>query len=146
MKIRTKRELVSVILIPLSLTVSRLYEGWLGKYKFSIKRKELLGKTLSFFINVNIFILITWLEHPKRKITVEVDKKNLECKIYSKFSKKLILFFQMLFTNLSVNQEYLLKVQALTSSLYQENLIYPGTVSEVLGFHFFLETRISHFK
>ena len=37
----------------------------------------------------------------------------------------------MLFTNLSVNQEYLLKVQALTSSLYQENLIYPGTVSEV---------------
>ena len=37
----------------------------------------------------------------------------------------------MLFTNLSVNQEYLLKVQALTASLYQENLIYPGTVSEV---------------
>lgn len=44
---------------------------------------------------------------------------------------KSLLFFQMLFTNLSVNQEYLLKVQALTSSLYQENLIYPGTVSEV---------------
>merc|ERR1719225_1272007 len=37
---------------------------------------------------------------------------------------------KMLFTNLSVNQEYLLKVQALTASLYQENLIYPGTVSE----------------
>ena len=50
----------------------------------------------------------------------------------------------MLFTNLTVNQEYLLKVQALTSSLYQENLIYPGTVSEVLlGI---LEERISSLK
>ena len=37
----------------------------------------------------------------------------------------------MLFSNLSVNQEYLLKIQALTSSLYQENLVYPGVISEV---------------
>ena len=37
----------------------------------------------------------------------------------------------MLFSNLSVNQEYLLKIQALTASLYQENLIYPGVISEV---------------
>ena len=37
----------------------------------------------------------------------------------------------MLFSNLSANQEYLLKIQALTSSLYQENLVYPGVISEV---------------
>ena len=37
----------------------------------------------------------------------------------------------MLFSNLSTNQEYLLKIQALTSSLYQENLVYPGKISEV---------------
>ena len=37
----------------------------------------------------------------------------------------------MVFTNLSVNQEYLIRVQALTASLYQENLIYPGLTSEV---------------
>ena len=40
-------------------------------------------------------------------------------------------FLQMLFSNLSANQEYLLKIQALTSSLYQENLVYPGVISEV---------------
>ena len=37
----------------------------------------------------------------------------------------------MLFSNLSTNQEYLLKIQALTASLYQENLVYPGKISEV---------------
>ena len=40
-------------------------------------------------------------------------------------------FLQMLFSNLSANQECLLKIQALTSSLYQENLVYPGVISEV---------------
>ena len=38
--------------------------------------------------------------------------------------------FQMLLTNLTTNQEYLLNIQAVTSSLYQEELNYPGAVSE----------------
>ena len=36
----------------------------------------------------------------------------------------------MLLTNLTSNQEYLLNIQAVTSSLYQEELNYPGAVSE----------------
>ena len=36
----------------------------------------------------------------------------------------------MLLTNLTTNEEYLLKIQAVTSSLYQEELNYPGTISE----------------
>ena len=36
----------------------------------------------------------------------------------------------MLLTNLTTNQEYLLNIQAVTSSLYQEELNYPGAVSE----------------
>ena len=36
----------------------------------------------------------------------------------------------MLLTNLTTNQEYLLNIQAVTSSLYQEELSYPGAVSE----------------
>lgn len=37
---------------------------------------------------------------------------------------------KMLLTNLTTNQEYLLNIQAVTSSLYQEDLNYPGVVSE----------------
>ena len=36
----------------------------------------------------------------------------------------------MLLTNLTTNQEYLLNIQAITSSLYQEELGYPGVISE----------------
>lgn len=96
------------------------------------------------------FYLITGFKSGKRITFEEVDKKKTEYKIYFKIKiKKFLLFFQMLFTNLTVNQEYLLKVQALTSSLYQENLIYPGTVSEVLlgileekNFKFEMKTKL----
>eukprot|EP00092_Neocalanus_flemingeri_P005720 GFUD01006160.1.p1 GENE.GFUD01006160.1~~GFUD01006160.1.p1 ORF type:complete len:1193 (+),score=156.97 GFUD01006160.1:67-3645(+) len=37
---------------------------------------------------------------------------------------------KMLLTNLTTNQEYLLYIQAMTSSLYQEDLIYFGVISE----------------
>ena len=37
---------------------------------------------------------------------------------------------QMLLTNLTTNSEYELYTQALTSSLYREDLVYPGLLSE----------------
>jgi hypothetical protein len=37
---------------------------------------------------------------------------------------------QMLLTNLTTNVEYELYAQALTSSLYREDLVYPGLLSE----------------
>ena len=43
----------------------------------------------------------------------------------------IIYLLQMLFTNLTTNEEYLLKVLALSSSLYREEQVYPGLDSEV---------------
>ena len=41
-----------------------------------------------------------------------------------------ISILQMLLTNLTANQEYMIYIQALTASLYKEDLVYEGKVSE----------------
>jgi len=86
-------------------------------------------------------LYIEWVQPEKYYHSVDMYRLYFKTREEKAWQKKTVLVppvpkhnvEKMLLTNLTTNQEYLLKIQAMTSSLYQEDLVYPGAVSETLN-------------